>query len=325
MTEFAFSGLGVNPLYGTPRNRWRRNEGAIPGGSSSGAAVSVADDMAHAGIGTDTGGSCRIPAAFNGLVGWKPTADRIPRDGAIPLSTTLDSVGPIGRSVSCCAALDAIMAGAPDGASTAADVPKLRFFVPRNFVLEGIETSVAEAFERALRRIGGAGVRVDEGVLPELDELPSINGKGGFAAYEAYRWHRHLIATSSHLYDPRVLVRIRRGAEQTAADYDTLVTSRADWIRRVSERLDGYDALLMPTTPIAPPLLRHLDDDAEYGRINLLALRNPSIVNFMDGCAMSLPMHHLGEPPAGFMIAGLRGRDQFVFAVAQAVERLLTP
>ena len=325
MTEFAFSGLGLNPHYGTPRNAWRRDEGAIPGGSSSGAAISVGDGMAHAGIGTDTGGSCRIPAAFNGLVGWKPTARRVPRGGAVPLSTTLDSVGSIARSVACCATLDAIMADEPVLASAVADLSTLRFLAPRNYVLDGMEPSIANAFEKTLRRLADAGARVEEAVLPELDEIPTINAKGGFAAYEAYAWHRELIAAKGALYDPRVLVRIRRGAEQTAADYEVLRSARADWIRRVTARLADYDALLMPTTPMAPPLLRNLQDDAEYGRINLLALRNPSIVNFMDGCAVSAPMHEGGAPPAGLTIAGAAGTDGAILAIAAAIERVLRP
>ena len=324
MTEFAFSGLGLNPHFGTPRNRWRRGESAISGGSSSGAAISVSDGMAHAGIGTDTGGSCRIPAAFNGLAGWKPTARRIPREGAIPLSTTLDTVGPIARSVACCAALDAIVSGE---VVTAPLEPALlsgrRFAAPRTLVLEGMDASVAGAFARALRRLEGCGARVENIDFPEFAELPSINAKGGFAAYEAYAWHRDLIAAKAALYDPRVLVRIRRGAEQSEADYAALKAARGEWIARVTARIADYDALLMPTTPIAPPLLADLADDAEYGRINLLVLRNPSVINFLDGCALSTPMHEPGQAPAGLTVAGVGGTDHAILAFGAAIERAL--
>ena len=322
MTEFAFSGLGLNPHYGTPRNAWRRADGAIPGGSSSGAAISVTDGMAHAALGTDTGGSCRIPAAFNGLAGFKPTERRVAKGGAVPLSQTLDTVGPIARSVACCAALDAVLSG--EAAPRLGDAPLtgLRFAVPQSLVLDSVDASTGSAFTRALRRLSAAGAHVEEIALKELLEIPAINAKGGFAAYEAYRWHEKLIAEHSAAYDPRVLVRIRRGAEQTDADYAELKRVRADWIARVSGLLAGYDAFLAPTVPIAPPLLKDLEDDADYGRINLLALRNPGVVNLLDGCSISTPMHQAGEPPAGLMISALGGQDHRVLQIAHAVECL---
>ena len=161
MSEFAFSGLGMNPHYGTPRNPWERPQGRIPGGSSSGAAISVADGMAHAALGTDTGGSCRIPAAFTGLVGYKPTASRVPRTGAIPLSTTLDSIGPIARSVACCATLDAVLANDSPPNLTNRSLAGMRFAVPTTFVLEDMDADVAAHFERSLSRMSAAGARIE--------------------------------------------------------------------------------------------------------------------------------------------------------------------
>src|SRR5580698_2284820 len=192
MSEFAFSGLGLNPHYGTPRNPWERARGHIPGGSSSGAAISVTDGMAHAGVGTDTGGSCRIPAAFTGLVGFKPTASRVPRTGAIPLSTTLDSIGPIARSVACCATLDAILANDSPPNLTDRSLAGMRFAIPTTFVLEDMDADVAAHFERSLSRISGAGARIERIDVPEFADIPSINAKGGFSAAESYAWHRPL-------------------------------------------------------------------------------------------------------------------------------------
>lgn len=324
MTEFAFSGLGLNPHYGTPLNPWDRATGRIPGGSSSGAAISVTDGMAHAGLGTDTGGSCRIPAAFTGLVGNKPTQARVPRDGAVPLSTTLDSIGTIARSVACCATLDAILADEPCPDTASRDVAGLRFAVPRTFVLEGMDETVSSAYERALRRLAEAGAAISEIDVPEFAEIPDINAKGGFAASESWAWHQKLIAESEGLYDPRVVSRIKRGAGQSAADYIDLMNRRRSLIARVSRVMAFADAFLCPTVPvIAPPLAALADDDEAYTRLNLLALRNPTVINMIDGCALSVPMQEAGEAPSGLMICGLGGQDANLFTIAGAVERAL--
>lgn len=322
MTEFAFSGLGLNPHYGTPLSPWHREEGRIAGGSTSGGAVSIADGMAHASLGTDTGGSCRIPAAWCGLVGFKSTAGRIPSQGTIPLSTTLDSIGPIGRSAACCAALDAILsreAALDDPMSLAGR----RFAAIQNFVLEGVEPDVARAYERALHSLETAGATVERLEVPALERIPQINGKGGFAAAEAWAWHRHRIETSEARYDPRVAVRICRGASQMEEDHAELVRARAELIGDVDAATAGYDALLMPTVPILPPRLADLANDDEYGRVNLLALRNPAIINLLDGCAISLPVGEPGGPPVGLMLAARGGEDRRLLALAQSVETAL--
>jgi aspartyl-tRNA(Asn)/glutamyl-tRNA(Gln) amidotransferase subunit A len=310
MSEFAFSGLGLNPHYGTPRNPWQRGEGRIPGGSSSGAAISVADGMAHAAIGTDTGGSCRIPAAFTGLVGFKPTARRVPRDGTIPLSTSLDSIGPLARSVACCAILDALLANETPPDLCESSVAGLRFAVPKTFVLENMESDVAAHFERSLSRLSAAGARIEEIELRELAEIPTINAKGGFAPPESYSWHRELIETNAADYDPRVLTRIQRGATQSAADYIELVAARKTFIDAVEKRIARFDAFLIPTTPIVPPRIDSLQSDAEFFRVNGLALRNPAVINLLDGCAISIPDHEEGEPPTGLMLCCQGGQDQ---------------
>ena len=324
MTEFAFSGVGLNPHYGTPKSAWDRATGRIPGGSSSGAAVSVADGMAYVGLGTDTGGSCRIPAAFNGIVGYKPTAARVPTAGAVPLSHTLDSVGPMANTVTCCAAVDSILAGEAERGLRPLAPGALRIGVPRHYVMAGIDETVARDFERALSRLSEAGARIERLAIPEFDDLPTINAKAGFAAPEALVWHEKLIAQSASGYDPRVLVRIKRGSEQTAVDYINLLADRARFIAAVEARLRSVDVIAMPTVPIVPPPIAALDKDEDFGRINLLALRNPTVVNVLDGCAISLPMNACGDAPTGLMLATTRGRDHALFDAAATVEQVLS-
>src|SRR5712692_3553208 len=277
MTEFAFSGLGINPHYGTPLSPHDRQAARIPGGSSSGAAVSVSDGMAFGALGTDTGGSCRIPAALCGVVGFKPTAHRVPTAGAFPLSTSLDSIGPLAATVECCAALDAVLAGEPTVDLAPFPLAGLRMAVPQTLVLEGVEPAVARAFESALAALRKAGARIVDIPLRELAELQQINAKGGLSAAEAFAIHRPLIAKGESMYDPRVLSRILRGREQNAADYIDLVQARADFIRRVAAVTAPYDALVMPTVPVIAPRLADLASDDAYRQINLLVLRNPSI------------------------------------------------
>jgi aspartyl-tRNA(Asn)/glutamyl-tRNA(Gln) amidotransferase subunit A len=323
MTEFAYSGLGLNPHYGTPLNPWDRPSGRIPGGSSSGAAVSVTDGMAHGAIGTDTGGSCRIPAAFCGIVGFKPTAHRVPRTGCYPLSSTLDSIGPLARSVACCATLDAVLADEPLRTLAPIPVAGVRLAVPQSYVLEDIDAVVAAAFERALKAIARAGAHVSELPLNELTQLSQLNSKGGFSAAEVYARHTRLIAEHSAAYDPRVLTRILRGREQSAADYLELQRLRVDFIERVSVHLAPYDAMLLPTVPICAPRMDEVAEDGAYARLNALALRNPAVVNFLDGCAISLPCHEPGTAPVGLMLAAGRDSDQKLLALAAGIEQTL--
>jgi aspartyl-tRNA(Asn)/glutamyl-tRNA(Gln) amidotransferase subunit A len=325
MTEFAFSGIGINPHYGTPSSPYDRRSCRIPGGSSSGAAVSVSDAMALGAIGTDTGGSCRIPAAFCGLVGFKPTASRVPTQGAFPLSTSLDSVGPLAATVACCATLDAVLAGEPVEDLAPFPLEALRVAVPQTMVLDSVEPAVAHAFERALMRLRDKGARIVDVALRELDELRAINAKGGIVTAEAYALHRPLIARGEKLYDPRVLTRILRGREQDAADYIDLVNARADFIRRVSAIAAPFDALAMPTVPMPAPRMVDLEPDDAYRRINMLVLRNPSIANFLDACSISIPCHHGGEAPAGLMIFGKHGSDRRLLSIAAAIESVVSP
>jgi aspartyl-tRNA(Asn)/glutamyl-tRNA(Gln) amidotransferase subunit A len=329
MTEFAYSGLGLNPHHGTPRNTWARDEdgagsGRIPGGSSSGAAISVTDGMAIAAIGSDTGGSVRIPSALNGLTGFKPTARRVSMQGVLPLSANLDSIGPLAPSVRCCAVIDAVIARRPLPAPLqAAPLAGLRLLAPTNVVLDGMDTAVAAAWQGALTRLSQAGVQITEAAVSPFDELAQINSKGGFTAAEAWAWHRGYLADRLAEYDPRVGTRILRGKAQSAADYIELLAARQRWIAQVKAQLDHFDLLLMPTVPVVAPKIADLvaSDDA-YFAANGLMLRNPTLINFLDGCAVSLPIHRAGDAPVGLSLAGSAGQDARLLNVALAVEAL---
>ena len=317
MSEFAFSGIGFNPHYGTPGNPADRKR--VPGGSSSGAAVSVADRMAVAGLGTDTGGSVRIPAAVCGLVGFKPTARRVPIDGVVPLSTSLDSIGPLANSVEDCAIVDAVFAGEPIVIPDAVPLAGLRFGIPKQFVMDELDPTVAKAFERACKALAAKGVRIEQIDLPQLNELPAINAKGGFAASEAFAWHQKLIGRRGNVYDPFVAPRILRGKEMSAADYIDLLAARADLQKRAAAITANYDAVIMPTCAITPPTLDEVSSAEGFTRKNMLLLRNTTVGNFLDRCGISLPCHAAGELPVGFMLMGEAMADKRVLAMARSV------
>ncbi|MCP3911692.1 MAG: amidase [Actinomycetia bacterium] len=326
MTEFAYSGLGLNSHYDTPRSPWGREVGHIPGGSSSGTAVAVADGMAAAGLGTDTGGSCRVPAAFCGIVGYKPTARRIPLDGIVPLSFSLDSAGPLARTVECCAIVDDIFAGGPGTDVPAARPPdRMRLAAIQDYVLSDLDDTVAGAYEAGLAALRAAGVEVVEVDFPELDELPTINAKGGLATAEAYHWHRELLASRANQYDQRVRIRIEPGVDVSAADYIDVLLARQRLIGAASSRLGGFDAFVLPTVAIVPPTMASFDDGdpAYYSRTNLLCLRNTSVGNFLDSCSISVPATPPGEPPVGIMLMGRPMDDPNLFSLARTTEAVL--
>ena len=323
MVEFAFSGVGINPHYGTPVNPADRAVERIPGGSSSGAAVSVAAGAALIGLGSDTGGSIRIPAALCGIVGFKSTARLVPTTGALPLSTSLDTVCALTRSVKdaitvheVLSARSVILPGKP--------LANCRFAVARTLMQDGLDSTVTEAFERSLKLLRAAGAKIEEVDLSEISELASINATGGLSAAESYAWHRKLIAAHQADYDPRVALRILRGASMTAFDYIDLLAARAVWITRMEMRLQGFDAVLSPTVPIvAPPIASVLNDDTEFFRVNGLLLRNTSVVNMLDGCGISLPCHMPDELPVGLMLWHAAMHDDAVLDAALLVEELL--
>jgi aspartyl-tRNA(Asn)/glutamyl-tRNA(Gln) amidotransferase subunit A len=323
MTEFAYSGIGINPHFGTPKGAWQRSAGHVPGGSSSGAAVSVVDRMAHGALGTDTGGSCRIPAAFNGIVGFKPTQRRVPLDGGVPLSFTLDSFGPLARTVGCCAVLDAVLADEPVKPLQPRPIKGMRLAVPTTVALDELEEAVARTFERALETLSRQGALIERIAVPEFLDVGVMNTKGGFAAAESYAWHRYLIASRGNVYDPRVAMRIGRGEAISAADYIDLLEMRKSLIARSTVRLAPYDALVLPTTANTPPRIADLADDKAFTAANLLALRNCTLINMIDGCAISLPCHREGEVPVGLMLAAAGGSDRRIFELAAAIEAVI--
>jgi aspartyl-tRNA(Asn)/glutamyl-tRNA(Gln) amidotransferase subunit A len=321
MTEFAYSGIGINPHFGTPKGAWQRQVGHVPGGSSSGAAVSIVDGMAHGALGTDTGGSCRIPAAFNGIVGFKPTQRRVPLDGGVPLSFTLDSFGPLARTARCCAVLDAVLANETITPLQPRPIKGMRLAVPTTVALDDLEDAVARTFERALEALSRQGATIERIEVPEFLDIAPMSAKGGFAAAESYAWHRYLIASKGDVYDPRVASRILRGESQSAADYIDLLGARRSLIARTEQRIAPYDALVMPTTANTPPRIADLvADDKAFTAANLLALRNCTLINMIDGCAISLPAHREGEVPVGLMLAASGGSDRRIFELAAGIE-----
>jgi aspartyl-tRNA(Asn)/glutamyl-tRNA(Gln) amidotransferase subunit A len=323
MVEFAFGAVGLNPHYGTPKNPWDRKTGRVPGGSSSGAAVAQADGMCVMALGSDTRGSIRQPAALCGVVGWKPTQRRVPREGAFPLSYTLDSVGPLANSVACCAAYDGVLSG-----ETAAPRPEfplqgLRLLVPRSSVLEDLEAEVGRAFEAALKALAAAGAAITERAVPEFDRQPEYFKGGGFAGAEAYAIHRRWEERLAE-YDPRVARRVLLGKAIGVADYIDLGLLRAEYRRAVETLAAPYDAMLMPTTPCVAPAIAEADrSDEDYFRWNSRILRNVGIVNFLDGCALSLPCHAPGAAPVGLSVFGPAMSDHRILGAAAAIEGAL--
>ncbi len=326
MTEFAFSGVGVNPHHGTPANACDAVTPRVPGGSSSGAAVSVATGAAFVGLGSDTGGSIRIPAALNGIVGFKNTARLVPTAAAVPLSTTLDTVCAMTRSVRDAITVHEVLASRTVIRS-GAPLSGYRLAVAQTAMLDSMDATVAAAFEHALKVLRGAGARIDDLTLAEIQDLGAIQSTGGFSAAESYAWHRELLSRRSDGYDPRVRARIERGAAMKAWEYLALMQARQDWIGRVDRALAGYDAVLSPTIPItAPPLATvapGAQRDEEFFRVNALLLRNPSVVNMLDGCAISIPCQQPGQLPVGLMIWHGALRDDTVLNIALQAEAAL--
>ncbi|MDH6169777.1 aspartyl-tRNA(Asn)/glutamyl-tRNA(Gln) amidotransferase subunit A [Variovorax boronicumulans] len=322
MTEFAFSGVGINPHYGTPHNPADAGTPRIPGGSSSGAAVSVALGLAVAGLGSDTGGSIRIPAALCGLVGFKSTQSRVPRTGAFELARSLDTVCAMARSVEDCLVADAAIADAPLVVRRR-PLQGLRLAVPRTLMFDGIEPAVARAFERSVQALSAAGAQVVDITLAELAEIASINAPGGFSPVEASAVHRERFAAKREGFDARVAARIALGTEVRAADYIVMQDRRRDWIGRVEHALEGFDALICPTVPIVAPPIASLAEDAAFFQANGLLLRNTFAINFLDGCAFSLPCHAPDELPVGLMLSSVRGDDARLAAAALAMEPVL--
>jgi len=323
MVEFAFGTTGINPHYGTPRNPWDRATGRVPGGSSSGAGVAQADGMCVMALGTDTRGSIRIPSALCGVTGFKPTARRVPRDGAFPLSYTLDSIGPLANSVACCATYDALLAGEAPQPLPALPVKGLRLLLPKSEVRDGLDPEVESAFQNAIEKLKRAGAIVSEKPVAAFDRSADYFKGGGYAGAEAYAIHRKN-ADRLGDYDPRVAKRVLLGKDLSAADYVDFNLMRAQFQREVDALMAPFDAFLLPTVPcIAPPIAEVNASDEAYFRWNGRILRLVGLVNFLDGCAVSLPCQAHGAAPVGLMVSGPAMSDRRILAVAAAVEGAL--
>ena len=323
MVEFAFGGVGLNPHTGTPRNPWDRVTGRVPGGSSSGAAVAQADGMNVMSLGSDTRGSVRIPAALCGVVGFKPTARRVPTEGAFPLSWTMDSVGPLASSVASCALYDAILAGEAPTGIVPLPLHGLRLLVPRGGPLDDLDEAVARAFDAALTALSRAGARLVNVPAPPLDREADYFRRGGIAGAEACAVHRgHL--DQLHRCDRRVAQRIVLGQDISAADHVDLLRLRAAAIDEFAMASAPYDAVVMPTVACVAPTLEEADrSDDDYARWNLRLLRNAGLINFLDGCALTLPCHEPGSAPVGLTVCGPAGCDRRVLAAGAAIENAL--
>jgi aspartyl-tRNA(Asn)/glutamyl-tRNA(Gln) amidotransferase subunit A len=326
MSEFAFSGVGTNPHFGTPANAASQQVALIPGGSSSGAAVSVATGAAFVGLGSDTGGSIRIPAALNGIVGFKSTARWVPTQGVLPLSGTLDTVCAVTRSVRDAILVHEILA-ARRVTRSLAPLRTYRLAVIKPLMQDDLDATVASAWQRSLDNLRAGGTQIDEIDLPLLAELPALQAGGGFPVAESFAWHRRLMERDAARYDPRVLARIQRGAAMRSHEYLDLHTARRDWIARMEAAFQNFDAVLSPTVPIVAPSIASVapggERDEAFFKVNALLLRNTSVVNMLDGCAMSLPCHAPGELPVGLMVWAGALRDDTVLNVATQIEALL--
>ena len=321
MTEFAYSVTGINTHFGTPLNPWDRAAGRVPGGSSSGAVVSVTDGMAALALGSDTGGSCRSPAALSGVVGFKPTTRRVPNDSMTPLSPSIDVPGPIAASVSCCAIADAILTGQRViEAPRPFPVKGLRLAIPQTLVLDELEQPVALAFEHALTKLSEAGARLIDIPFPELAEIWETSCFARLVGAEAYASHRHRLAHAEDRYDPLVRHRFDLGESMTADDYIDVCRQRAEFIERAARTTAPYDAASWPTAPIVAPSLAPLADIEAHGRTNRAILRNTSSVNLLDRTAISIPCHEPGSAPVGLMLVGETLGDRRLLAIARGIE-----
>jgi len=324
MTEFAYGAHGMNHHYGTPLNPYDRATQRIPGGSTSGGAISVTDGMAAATIGSDTGGSVRIPAALCGITGFKPTQARVPLAGAFPLSTTRDSIGPLGNSVACCVLLDAIMAGEAISVPTPLPVKGLRFGVPTTRLLADLAPQVASAFERVLATLSAHGAMVEEFLFPEIDEEAIGSTKANFSAVEAYALHRERLTQHPEKFDPRVYQRLLLGANMNAADYYELILLRQKLMASANKTTARFDALLSPTVPIIAPTMTEMNaNEDDFFRNNTLLLRNCAPFNVLDRPCWSLPIHRVGDAPVGLMVIGETKHDQRLHQVALGIENTL--
>ena len=324
MTEFAFSGLGLNPHYGTPANPHDKETPRIPGGSSSGSAVAVASGLATAAIGSDTGGSVRIPAAVNGIVGYKSSEGRISTEGATPLSFTLDTVGPLARTVEDCVHLDAALRGTTPTV-TRGHIAGMRLILSETLWLDDCEDAVTDAFEQAVKRLEKAGVTVETRTVPQIGEAARVMADHGtLANAESYFYHQERMESAdAEEMDGRVVARILRGKTMTAQDVLMNQRMRAKLSAQIAA--DMEDAFLIgPTVPRVAPEIAPLDADPdEFGRVNLLMLRNTMTGNFLNLPGVAMPMASPSPLPVSFLISAKSNDDERLLSAALAIEAIV--
>jgi aspartyl-tRNA(Asn)/glutamyl-tRNA(Gln) amidotransferase subunit A len=322
MTEFAYSGIGMNPHYGDARSPWERdaNGGRVAGGSSSGSAVSIADGMAAATIGSDTGGSTRTPAAFCGIVGMKPTAHRMPSAGVYPLSTSFDAAGPMGHSAACCAIMDDIMTGGDGRTEAPFPVAGLRLAIPRGYLFEDLDPTVAAGFDAAVARLSAAGAMITDISLDILEELRPANRPKSIVSAEAHEIHRAMLAERREGYDPYVATRLDGGGDISAADYIAMHRERDVTCTAVQAITRPFDAMLVPTSPTVPLKIADLDTTEAKMKGSARALRNTALSNYLDRPTVTIPCHEAGGAPVGLSLIGSRHHDRRLLAIATGVE-----
>ena len=330
MSEFAFSGMGMNPHYGTPKSIWDRDQGRLPGGSSSGSAVSVAEGIVPVTMGSDTAGSCRIPASFNGIVGVKPSYGRLSLDNVYPLSPTSDAPGPLGMDVDSCFIVDQLISGQWNGKGGIPELnqidPKmLKFIIPESIVTEELDEVVSQDFLITIQRLEEAGVKIERVKMEVIDQCVDMFLTRAVVGYEAFQHHRELLDKYGHEYDPFVYNRIVKFSDVSKEEQKSRYQDKAKLKQAFENQMHALnaDAVLYPTTPCLPPLIQEAQISENTARINLRNLRNTSSVNYFDGCSMSLPMHQKGKAPTGLMVSSVHGDDARLYEMGLTIESLL--
>ena len=330
MSEFAFSGIGKNPHYGTPLSIWDRETGRLPGGSSSGSAVAVAEGIVAAALGSDTAGSCRIPAAFNGVVGVKPSHGRMSLKGIFPLSPTLDAPGPIAVDVDSCFILDQLMCGQlkpdePLPRIQPVNPESLKLLIPDARVMEDLDEEVRIAFERSVEALRTAGIDIRQAPMPVLDHCDDFFIERPLVVREVWQFHRQMLEQHLDEYDPFVGLRMSAGADISDEEQQDRYRERQQIVGSFNQQFASLevDALLYPTVACIPPAISETGDEDNARRVNLRCLRNTATVNYFDGCSISLPCHQPGEAPVGLMLSAANGDDDRLYQLAAAVETLL--
>ena len=331
MSEFAFSGIGKNPHYGTPLSIWDRDTGRLPGGSSSGSAVSVAEGIVVATLGSDTAGSCRIPAAFNGIVGVKPSYGRMSLKGIYPLSPTSDAPGPLANDVDSCYLLDLLMCGqlSPKGPLPTLkprDIKSLKLVVPQTQVLDGLDAEVQTAFDNSLQTLRDNGANIEFVEMSSIDKCIDMFAKRAVVIHEAYHHHREMLKQHGDQFDPFVGQRLLTGAHISDQEQLERYQEKSRIIELFNQqfRASGADALLYPTVACIPPAITETDDLDNARVVNLRCLRNTATANYFDGCSISLPCHKPGMAPVGLMVSAMNGDDKDLYAISAAIERAIS-